>query len=122
MAMGSLFWEQGAYSALEQLFRQNAEFCSEHDVWKLNVAHTFFMQVCVPSSWDLYSPNSRGQALTAGRTHARTHTSSVVAPRVGVLFRRRGYPSAGVQPTYSLRPGLLVPTCSRAMHTADSCV
>lgn len=45
MAMGSILWEQGAYSALEQLFRQSAEFCSEHDSWKLNVAHTFFMQV-----------------------------------------------------------------------------
>lgn len=45
MAMGSILWEQGAYSALEQLFRQSAEFCSEHDTWKLNVAHTFFMQV-----------------------------------------------------------------------------
>jgi hypothetical protein len=43
--MGSILWEQGAYSALEQLFRQSAEFCSEHDTWKLNVAHTFFMQV-----------------------------------------------------------------------------
>jgi tetratricopeptide repeat protein 30 len=46
MAMGSILWEQGAYSTLEQLFRQSAEFCSEHDTWKLNVAHTFFMQVC----------------------------------------------------------------------------
>ena len=46
MAMGSILWDQGAYSALEQLFRQSAEFCSEHDAWKLNVAHTFFMQVC----------------------------------------------------------------------------
>lgn len=46
MAMGSIFWEQGAYSALEQLFKQSAEFCSEHEVWKFNVAHTFFMQVC----------------------------------------------------------------------------
>jgi hypothetical protein len=32
-----------------------AEFCSEHDVWRLNVAHTFFMQVraglpCLPGS------------------------------------------------------------------------
>eukprot|EP00775_Hariotina_reticulata_P014290 gene14290-17_t len=44
MAAGSIFWEQGAYSALEQLFKQSAEFCSEHDVWKFNVAHTFFMQ------------------------------------------------------------------------------
>jgi hypothetical protein len=46
MAMGSVFWERGAYSALEHLFRQSAEFCSEHEAWKLNVAHTFFMQVC----------------------------------------------------------------------------
>eukprot|EP00879_Flechtneria_rotunda_P021336 GHRR01022486.1.p1 GENE.GHRR01022486.1~~GHRR01022486.1.p1 ORF type:complete len:564 (+),score=204.45 GHRR01022486.1:745-2436(+) len=44
MAMGSVYWERGAYSALEQLFRQSAEFCSEHEVWKLNLAHTFFMQ------------------------------------------------------------------------------
>jgi hypothetical protein len=60
MAMGSVYWERGAYSALEHLFRQSAEFCSEHEAWKLNVAHTFFMQVrahalqqaCMPS--DLY--------------------------------------------------------------------
>ncbi|KAF6262654.1 hypothetical protein COO60DRAFT_1268016 [Scenedesmus sp. NREL 46B-D3] len=44
MAMGSVYWERGAYSALEHLFRQSAEFCSEHEAWKLNVAHTFFMQ------------------------------------------------------------------------------
>lgn len=30
---------------VENLFRQSAEFCSEHEVWKLNVAHVFFMQV-----------------------------------------------------------------------------
>ena len=24
--------------------RQSAEFCSEHEIWKLNVAHVFFMQ------------------------------------------------------------------------------
>jgi len=29
---------------VEKLFRQSAEFCSEHEIWKLNVAHTFFMQ------------------------------------------------------------------------------
>merc|ERR1712196_13005 len=28
----------------DRLFRQSAEFCSEHEVWKLNVAHVFFMQ------------------------------------------------------------------------------
>eukprot|EP00428_Durinskia_dybowskii_P078280 CAMPEP_0170356544 /NCGR_PEP_ID=MMETSP0117_2-20130122/1234_1 /TAXON_ID=400756 /ORGANISM="Durinskia baltica, Strain CSIRO CS-38" /LENGTH=648 /DNA_ID=CAMNT_0010610659 /DNA_START=42 /DNA_END=1988 /DNA_ORIENTATION=- len=29
---------------VEKLFFQSAEFCSEHEVWKLNVAHVFFMQ------------------------------------------------------------------------------
>ena len=24
--------------------RQSAEFCADHEVWKLNVAHTFFVQ------------------------------------------------------------------------------
>jgi tetratricopeptide repeat protein 30 len=48
MAMGSIYWDLEHYSAVEKIFRQSAEFCSEHEVWKLNVAHTFFMQVgCV---------------------------------------------------------------------------
>ena len=34
-----------ATNQVEKLFRQSAEFCSEHEVWKLNVAHVFFMQV-----------------------------------------------------------------------------
>lgn len=29
---------------VEKLFRQSAEFCSEDESWKLNVAHIFFMQ------------------------------------------------------------------------------
>lgn len=29
---------------MEKIFKQSAEFCSEHEVWKLNVAHVFFMQ------------------------------------------------------------------------------
>ena len=44
MAMAHIFWEKEQYSQVERIFRQSAEFCSEHDVWKLNVAHTFFMQ------------------------------------------------------------------------------
>ena len=44
MAMASIYWDMEHYSAVERIFRQSAEFCSEHDVWKLNVAHTYFMQ------------------------------------------------------------------------------
>jgi len=32
------------YSMVEKIFRQSAEFCSEDESWKLNVAHIFFMQ------------------------------------------------------------------------------
>lgn len=28
---------------VEKLFRQSAEFCADHDTWKLNVAHVFFV-------------------------------------------------------------------------------
>ena len=45
--MASIYWDMEHYSAVEKIFRQSAEFCSEHEVWKLNVAHTFFMQVRV---------------------------------------------------------------------------
>ncbi|GBG84433.1 hypothetical protein CBR_g38718 [Chara braunii] len=44
MAMAKIYWDMENYTAVERIFRQSAEFCSEHDVWKLNVAHTFFMQ------------------------------------------------------------------------------
>lgn len=44
MSQASIYWDQEQYSAVESIFRQSAEFCGEHDVWKLNVAHTFFMQ------------------------------------------------------------------------------
>jgi len=44
MAMARIYWERENYPMVERLFRQSAEFCSEHDTWKLNVAHVFFMQ------------------------------------------------------------------------------
>merc|ERR1719409_2522511 len=44
MAMAKIYWEIKNYAMVEKIFRQSAEFCSEHDVWKLNVAHVFFMQ------------------------------------------------------------------------------
>lgn len=44
MSMASIYWDMEHYSQVERIFRQSAEFCSEHEVWKLNVAHTYFMQ------------------------------------------------------------------------------
>ena len=44
MSMAKIYWERENYPMVEKIFRQSAEFCSEHEVWKLNVAHVFFMQ------------------------------------------------------------------------------
>lgn len=44
MAMARIHWDRENYPMVEKIFRQSAEFCSEHEVWKLNVAHVFFMQ------------------------------------------------------------------------------
>lgn len=37
-------WDKGNYAEVEKIFRQSAEFCNEHETWKLNVAHVFFME------------------------------------------------------------------------------
>ena len=44
MALAKIYWDREHYQMVEKIFRQSAEFCSEHDTWRLNVAHTFFMQ------------------------------------------------------------------------------
>lgn len=62
MAMARIYWDMENYTQVELIFRQSAEFCSEHDVWKLNVAHTFFMQVgffgFLMRKFSLISPSS----------------------------------------------------------------
>eukprot|EP00929_Paragymnodinium_shiwhaense_P065764 TRINITY_DN3294_c0_g1_i1.p1 TRINITY_DN3294_c0_g1~~TRINITY_DN3294_c0_g1_i1.p1 ORF type:complete len:647 (-),score=220.34 TRINITY_DN3294_c0_g1_i1:73-2013(-) len=44
MAQAKIYWDMEHYSMMEKIFRQSAEFCSEDESWKLNVAHIFFMQ------------------------------------------------------------------------------
>jgi len=44
MAQAKIYWDLKDYTQVEKKFRESAEFCSEHDVWKLNIAHVFFMQ------------------------------------------------------------------------------
>lgn len=44
MAQAKIYWDTENYQQVEQIFRKSVEFCSEHDVWKLNVAHVLFMQ------------------------------------------------------------------------------
>lgn len=50
MAQAKIYWDTDNYYQVEKIFRKSVEFSSEHDVWKLNVAHVLFMQVSwIPS-------------------------------------------------------------------------
>ena len=44
MNQAKIYWDQENYMQVEKLFRQSAELCGDADVWRLNVAHTLFMQ------------------------------------------------------------------------------
>ncbi|XP_072336851.1 intraflagellar transport protein 70A isoform X1 [Scyliorhinus torazame] len=44
MAQARIYWNLENYQMVEKIFRKSVEFCNEHDVWKLNVAHVLFMQ------------------------------------------------------------------------------
>jgi tetratricopeptide repeat protein 30 len=44
MGQAKLLWEKSQWPQIERLFRLSAEFCRGNDVWKLNLAHTLFMQ------------------------------------------------------------------------------
>ncbi|NXJ59860.1 TT30B protein, partial [Rostratula benghalensis] len=44
MAQAKIYWDMKNYTMVEKIFRKSVEFCNEHEVWKLNVAHVLFMQ------------------------------------------------------------------------------
>jgi len=44
MAQARIYWDIENFAMVEKLHRQSAEYCSDHDTWKLNLAHCFFMQ------------------------------------------------------------------------------
>lgn len=50
MAQARIYWDMKNYAQVEKIFRKSVEFCNEHEVWKLNVAHVLFMQSVVSAS------------------------------------------------------------------------
>lgn len=42
--MAGIHWNRESYNACESVFRNSAEFCADNEVWRLNVAHNYFMQ------------------------------------------------------------------------------
>lgn len=59
MAMARIYWDRENYPVVEKLFRQAAEFCSDHDTWKLNAAHVFFMEEKFKVSYCLVPGDAR---------------------------------------------------------------
>lgn len=49
MAQARIYWDMEAYNQVEKVFGKSVEFCETLDIWKLNVAHVIFMQVCLKS-------------------------------------------------------------------------
>ena len=53
MAQAKIYWDLKNYAQVEKIFRKSVEFCNEHDVWKLNVAHVrithtfFFFKIAI---------------------------------------------------------------------------
>jgi tetratricopeptide repeat protein 30 len=43
MSQAKIYWDKENYAVVEKLFRQSAEFCADHELWKLNLAHVFFV-------------------------------------------------------------------------------
>jgi len=56
MGQAKIYWDLEHYSMVEKIFRQSAEFCSEDESWKLNVAHIFFMQEKFKECTRYYEP------------------------------------------------------------------
>jgi hypothetical protein len=50
MAQANIYWEMGQYSSVIKVLNQSREFASEHETWKLNLGHTYFMLVRVHNS------------------------------------------------------------------------
>jgi hypothetical protein len=73
----SIYWDMEQYSACEKIFRQSADFCSEHSTWKLNVAHTYFMQ-----------ENHYKEAIRCCHTSMYTNTHAYLPRRPHVPYTR----------------------------------
>jgi len=44
MAQAKIYWDKSDFDTVEQLFRKTVEFMSDQDSWRINVAHTMFVQ------------------------------------------------------------------------------
>ena len=113
MSQARIYWDLEHYPMVEKIFRQSAEFCSEHEVWVLNVAHVFFLQARRRRHRHRHPPPPPATATaTATRTATRTAAAPsrpAAAPRCCRAHRRpifclRRKPSSGRPSVTTSRP------------------
>ncbi|KAM8825310.1 intraflagellar transport protein 70A isoform 1-T1 [Synchiropus picturatus] len=56
MAQARIYWNMENFQMVEKIFRKSVEVCNEDDTWKLNVAHTLFMQNKYKEAAGFYEP------------------------------------------------------------------
>mmetsp|Transcript_36108 Transcript_36108/g.30398 ORF Transcript_36108/g.30398 Transcript_36108/m.30398 type:complete len:119 (+) Transcript_36108:1217-1573(+) len=56
MGQCKIYWEKENYTQVEKIFKQSAEFCFEHETWRLNMAHVLFMKEKYKEAINLYQP------------------------------------------------------------------
>ncbi|KAI6206463.1 Tetratricopeptide repeat protein 30 [Aphelenchoides besseyi] len=56
MGQAKIVWDREDYNQVENLFRRSSEYCASDEVWRLNLAHTLFMQEKYKESSDCYAP------------------------------------------------------------------
>eukprot|EP00835_Amoeboradix_gromovi_P001424 NODE_64_length_24072_cov_0.332541.p5 type:complete len:582 gc:universal NODE_64_length_24072_cov_0.332541:2040-295(-) len=66
MAQGKLLWDDKKYKVLEQLLRQHADYLSDSDVWKINLANVYFIQEKYSDAIPLYESANSNQAVVSG--------------------------------------------------------
>lgn len=54
MAHAKIYWNKDDYVTIERLFKQSQDFCSINDTWRLNLAHTYFIQEKYPEACTYY--------------------------------------------------------------------
>ncbi|KAM6904943.1 intraflagellar transport protein 70A [Xenentodon cancila] len=56
MAQAKIYWNRENFQMVEKIFHKSAEFCSEDNTWKLNMAHVLFMQLKYKEAISFYEP------------------------------------------------------------------
>lgn len=56
MTQANIYWERQHFKKVEEILRQSAEWSAEDPVWRLNLAHTFFVQDMWKEAMRYYEP------------------------------------------------------------------